>query len=69
MGEQKWIMAMYDYLKTIVYDEFFVLSFKDDEDGDEAEEESEGGEQDDEMDAQQGQGSPGNGAGVNGALA
>ncbi|CAF2406071.1 unnamed protein product [Rotaria sp. Silwood2] len=38
----------------------------DDEDADEAEEESEGGEPDDEMDAQQGPGSPGTtvGAGV-----
>lgn len=40
---------------------FYILIFQDDEDGDEAEEESEGGEQDDEMDAQQGPGSPGNG--------
>lgn len=46
--------------------EFFV--FQDDEDGDEAEEESEGGEQDDEMDAQQGAGSPGNGANVAGGV-
>ena len=45
---------------------FFVL--QDDEDGDEAEEESEGGEQDDEMDAQQGAGSPGNGTNIAGGV-
>ncbi len=42
----------------------FFFSFQDDEDADEAEEESEGGEPDDEMDAQQGAGSPGTAVGV-----
>jgi len=41
-----------------------IFAFQDDEDADEAEEESEGGEPDDEMDAQQGAGSPGTAAGV-----
>ncbi len=41
-----------------------IFIFQDDEDADEAEEESEGGEPDDEMDAQQGAGSPGTVVGV-----
>lgn len=45
------------------------FKFQDDEDGDEAEEESEGGEQDDEMDAQQGPGSPGHTTNVAGGVA